>query len=160
MKRIALMLVCLIVVSMPWNPTLAALPSRAHIVNNLQDYLTIEKFGFSGSSEVTVNATVRNAGPQAIEAYSLGFIFFDYFNEKCETFSGYSTSKITPGKGEAASWKRSYVRSSPLTAFVWVQAIRLSDDTVLLANTGEVASKISEVIKAPVSPEDMADMAK
>ncbi|MEA4882441.1 MAG: hypothetical protein VB144_02055 [Clostridia bacterium] len=160
MKRIALLLVCLIGLSVFLGPARAALSPRTHIINNLQDYLSIEKFGFAGSSELSVNATVKNAGPQSIEAYSLSFIFFDYFNEKCEAFSGYSTSKIMPDKAESASWMQSYIRSSPLTAFVWVRAIRLGDDTVLVANTDEVASRMSEVIKAPVSPQDLMSTAK
>lgn len=156
MKRAVLVLACLLmVVCVPLQPAKATLPARTHVVNNLEDYLVIDKYSFTSGTDVTAFATVKNVGQQAIEAYSLGFVFFDYFNEKCEAFSGYSSTRVAPGRTESGSWKRSYVSGSPLTGFVWVQAIRLSDDTVLLANTDEVAGRISEVIQAPVSPEDM-----
>lgn len=143
-------------------PVYAGLPAQPHIINNFLQCVEITKFSFRPvdsqySTRLRTNVTLRNVGSQAIEAYRLGFIYYDYFGEETYSSGGYNINSIKPRDLDNSSWE-SASGTDALTGFVWVDRLRLADGTVIKADTSEVAQIISGTIKEPISAETLGSI--
>lgn len=140
-------------------PSYTDLPERSIIINNVPELLEIQDFKFkidSYDDEIRYEIKVKNNTDQSVEAYMVTFAVFDYFNERCTGTNGISHTKIKPKSTKTATWKDSdYSAWQGLTGFAFISDIRLGDDTVIKANTEEIAQKISEILGNPVHSEDL-----
>lgn len=137
----------------------ASLQERSKIINNVPNLLKIEEFSFSIDSyddEITYSISLINNTDQAIEGYEIAFVVFDYFNERCTGLTGVSHTKIKSGENNSGNWsKKDYSAWQGLTGFAFVSKMRLEDDTVVRADTKEVADKMSEILGDTVNSEEL-----
>lgn len=144
--------------------TYAELSERPKIINNVPELLKIQNFTFNISSyddSITYRVKVKNNTDQAIEAYMITFVVFDYFNERCTGTNGISHTRISQGGTATGGWESSdYSAWQGLTGFAFISDIRLGDGTVIKANTDEVAKKISGILGNPVDSDDLTQKSK
>ena len=160
MKRSSNITVLILVLMLVFSVEVSAsLQEKSEIINNVPKLLKIEEFSFSIDSyddEITYSITLKNNTDQAIEAYEVAFVVFDYFNERCTGLTGVSHTKIKTGGSDSGSWSNSdYSAWQGLTGFAYISKMRLEDGTVVRADTKEVASKMSEILGDTVNSEEL-----
>jgi len=119
-------------------PGVGALPVRYVVLDTMAGLASITDFALGRVWEgrtgpvVTATAIFTNTGDMPIEAVRLGIVICDYFDE---VFANYKVSllgEIQPGATDSLKQDVPLnARRTPLTGFIWVDAVRLSDRRLL-----------------------------
>jgi len=81
-----------------------------------------------------------------VEAYALGFIFYDVFNEHLDTIGGISMSGIAEKSNDTVTWEfKPYKAWMAYTAIIYLSKVRFADGTVWRQDKHKLAKKITEV---------------
>lgn len=142
--------------------TYAKLPERSKIINNMSNLLTIEEFKFSRYSDYQFSdsyefsSKVKNKDNQKIEAYSISFIVFNYFDERIKLVDGVSYTPIKPGEKNYGEWSTDVHSSDDgLTGFTFIHKIRFEDGTIIKADINKIAERMNKILNNSVNPKDL-----
>jgi len=82
------------------------------------------------SDKIRCKVMLVNEG-EPVEAYAIGFMFYDVFNEHLDTVGGVSMSGIAGKSEDTAMWEfKPYKAWMAYTAIIFLSKVRFADGTV------------------------------
>lgn len=102
-------------------------------------------------SFIRCTVELKNA-PRAVEAYAIGFVFYDVFNDYLSTYRGISMNEINENNEVSTTWDFTphwgfdrHEGWMAYTAIVYVDRVRFADGSVWKQDRAKLSDKIKEI---------------